>query len=616
MTTKIEWTRVPDGKGGFKKGETWNPAVGCYPVSPGCLNCYAEEVAGRGMCEQHRGLTQLRVVPKSEKTRGGKRWNGRVRLVPHVLSQPLRWRDPRGVFVGSMTDIFHDENVGYDVWVEHVTKLAVEFWTVVRTDGSPVGPMWRLDDDGVPDDAALVFSSPHGAESKAQEIRDRHEEGRLYIAAMFGVMAATPQHTYMLLTKRPENEAKWFAQPGIATLVDSFKHVALADCIEEVFAIERTEPVAEWPGYFVTSKGRVLSDRTNSGQRTADTHEVKPMAGPNGHARVMLYLGGTHARLLVHRLVLEAFVRPANGDEQACHINGDPTNNALWNLRWGSQSDNWSDRKRHGNRRSYAKITPAQAADIRSRWTGGRSTVVLAAEFGISDTQVRNIGTGKQWGPEYSAEWPLHSVWLGVTAEDQPRADARIPVLLSLPAAVHFVSYEPACGGVEFTPWLPRKTFDVTDDMLDAPDGSVLDGMERVVDRWEPRGPWISWLIAGGESGNGARPSHPEWFRSVRDQCVEPGVPFFGKQWGEWAPVGEPHYRMFDTHQTWVNKASSWMAKGDVCVDMTGKVLARGGDFDSAVYPIAVMRRVGKGAAGRELDGRVWDEFPSRDGEA
>ena len=94
MTTKIEWTWVPDGNGGHKRGETWNPQVGCLPVSPGCANCYAGRLAGRGMCEQHRGLTKL-----------GKRgyvFDGTITRVPRLLEQPLRWRKPRGISDASL----------------------------------------------------------------------------------------------------------------------------------------------------------------------------------------------------------------------------------------------------------------------------------------------------------------------------------------------------------------------------------------------------------------------------------------------------------------------------------------------------------------------------------
>lgn len=131
MTT-IEWTTPP----GTTKGETWNPTVGCSRVSPGCENCYAEKIAHRGMSPQHKGLTVL--------GKHGVRWNGKINLVPSALEKPLRWRKPRGVFVDSMSDLFHP---------------------------------------GVPFE---------------------------YIAIVFGVMGARPQHTFQILTKRPERMVDFF----------------------------------------------------------------------------------------------------------------------------------------------------------------------------------------------------------------------------------------------------------------------------------------------------------------------------------------------------------------------------------------------------------------------
>ena len=117
--------------------------------------------------------------------------------------------------------------------------------------------------------------------------------------------------------------------------------------------------------------------------------------------------------------------------------------------------------------------------------------------------------------PHRSACWPLPNVWLGVSVEDQATADARIPLLLQTPAAVRFVSYEPALGPLKlYVPWTyPR------------------DGAEAMGIYGGDRG-CIDWLIAGGESGPGARPFDLAWARSARDQCKAAGVPFFMKQLG------------------------------------------------------------------------------------
>lgn len=133
--------------------------------------------------------------------------------------------------------------------------------------------------------------------------------------------------------------------------------------------------------------------------------------------------------------------------------------------------------------------------------------------------------------------WPLPNVWLGVSAEDQARADERIPDLLATPAAVRFVSAEPLLGPVDFenidiVPWLDsfRKT------PRPDPDSPNWPAIKYDVLRGHVKGPddinqtKLDWIIVGGESGKYARPMHPDWVRSIRDQCAAAGVPFFFKQ--------------------------------------------------------------------------------------
>jgi len=130
--------------------------------------------------------------------------------------------------------------------------------------------------------------------------------------------------------------------------------------------------------------------------------------------------------------------------------------------------------------------------------------------------------------------WPLPNVWLGVSVEDQATADERIPVLLDTPAALRFISAEPLLGPVDlwdirpnrYPPsgwsWNPMKGF------------KMHYSNSRIVDA-----PRLDWVIAGGESGPGSRPAHPDWFRKLRDECVREGVPFFFKQWGDYLPAGQ-----------------------------------------------------------------------------
>lgn len=115
--------------------------------------------------------------------------------------------------------------------------------------------------------------------------------------------------------------------------------------------------------------------------------------------------------------------------------------------------------------------------------------------------------------------WPLPNVWLGVSVEDQTRANLRIPALLDTPAAVRFLSCEPLLGPIDLRQSLAKSRPDFDGDRL------------YVRDR-------LHWVIAGGESGRGARPMHPDWARDLRDQCAAAEVPFHFKQWGEHDETG------------------------------------------------------------------------------
>ena len=139
-------------------------------------------------------------------------------------------------------------------------------------------------------------------------------------------------------------------------------------------------------------------------------------------------------------------------------------------------------------------------------------------------------------GNDRAPEMPLPNVWLGVTAEDQTRADERWDDLAATPAARRFVSIEPMLGAIDLTrivrrpdksvpgPSVPPMLIDALNGTIRLPSGI---GGKRNMAR-------LDWVIAGGESGPKARPSHPDWFRALRDQCAAAGVPFFFKQWGEW----------------------------------------------------------------------------------
>ena len=132
--------------------------------------------------------------------------------------------------------------------------------------------------------------------------------------------------------------------------------------------------------------------------------------------------------------------------------------------------------------------------------------------------------------------WPLPNVHIGVSVEDQQRANERIPLLLQAPAALRFLSVEPLLEPVQLqSEWLlgafdrcPDETNDATDECRGCP-GYSLPGGDYC---GAIRGPKVDWLVVGGESGPGSRPCHVDWIRSVVRQCQDGGVPTFVKQLG------------------------------------------------------------------------------------
>jgi len=208
------------------------------------------------------------------------------------------------------------------------------------------------------------------------------------------------------------------------------------------------------------------------------------------------------------------------------------------------------------------------------------------------------------WKHERDTAIPLPNVWLGVSVEDQDAANERIPLLLQTAAAVRFVSYEPALAPVDFSAWLPGPIMVCgAKEPMPAESARALRALGNAAFR-HIGGKMLDWIIAGGESGPHARPAHPDWFRSVRDQCISAGVPFFFKQWGEW---------------------SSQSVDGRADLESTYIICPCGasfGKYDGAVgkkhsgsshHPIGAwyaIRKIGKKAAGRLLDGRAWNEFP------
>jgi protein gp37 len=169
-----------------------------------------------------------------------------------------------------------------------------------------------------------------------------------------------------------------------------------------------------------------------------------------------------------------------------------------------------------------------------------------------------------RWGP---GAFP-NNLWFGVSVENQDTANKRIPWLLRIPAEKRFISAEPLLERVSINMlWMEEEQKEpFRDELLEHT--FLLDAQKE-----------LDWVIVGGESGFHARPMHPDWVRSIRDQCAQTGTPFFFKQWGAWIPNSQ--------------KNDSKMKYSEV--DMMGSEM---------------LYKVGKKAAGRVLDSEVYNQYP------
>jgi protein gp37 len=223
---------------------------------------------------------------------------------------------------------------------------------------------------------------------------------------------------------------------------------------------------------------------------------------------------------------------------------------------------------------------------------------------------------GWMWDPQYlddgeggydkdseliwEGAWPLKNLWLGVTAENQEYANKRIPILLQIPAIKRFVSVEPMLGPIDFyEPQMGNEHYNTLKGFGDISGGNGHFG-----------GPKLDWVICGGESGPGARPLHPDWVRSIRDQCKEANVPFFFKQWGMYRPfeptAQPPFYRDVASNVEYDGHGMNFY---DQYSGEPGKW--KGGQWiEDLETQDCIWLKVGKKVAGSKLEGKEYKEYP------
>ena len=233
-------------------------------------------------------------------------------------------------------------------------------------------------------------------------------------------------------------------------------------------------------------------------------------------------------------------------------------------LRWNREAAEFE--REHGRRRRVFCASLADVFDNEVPTTWRMDLFSLIADTPNLDWLIltKRIGNVMRMcsGDSLMFDMICNRVWLGATVVNQEEADRDIPKLDRTPAAVRWLSMEPLLGPVDI-------------------------GWERLWGTGGSNG--IDWVVAGGESGPEARPMHPGWVRSLRDQCGYAGVPFLFKQWGEWLPAGkEPNevQRLTLQFARPTARCYSW-ADGETLV------------------------HAGKKAAGRSLDGALHDGYPT-----
>lgn len=203
--------------------------------------------------------------------------------------------------------------------------------------------------------------------------------------------------------------------------------------------------------------------------------------------------------------------------------------------------------------------------------------------------------------------WPLPNVWMGVSAEDQAHYDERLPHLMSMPAAVRWISAEPLLGPIDLR--------------LNRIYATAFSGPQHRIQMFESYVKnALHWVVAGGESGWTPRPMHPDWARSLRDQCSGTNIRYFFKQWGGFRPVAA-----FADSTEDIMKAAGATADQIVEAKSPYIVVTAAGETlqlpvpEWAEYRMAsaceapwLMKKVHRGAEeDRTLDGKLHQEYPT-----
>ena len=305
------------------------------------------------------------------------------------------------------------------------------------------------------------------------------------------------------------------------------------------------------------------------------------------------------------------------GVEWGTHAERRRTSAGNWAMpkRWNDQAGAFM--AQHGRRQRVFCASLADVFDnqVDPQWRADLFALIQATPALDWLLLTKRIGNVKAMLPEAVTGGALPpNLWLGATICNQEEADRDIPKLRAVPTRVRFLSMEPLLGPVDIRNHMwpvhgwwrgPHNSY------REAKAAGAECGLKcQALVSKAAADSFLNWVIVGGESGPGARPIHPDWARSLRDQCQAAGVPFFFKQWGEWI---EPDIYGNNTRLTVREgdpefESAAASMDGFLCKD--GRFAATLSDMADDIRYLGVLR-VGRKAAGRLLDGREWNEVPT-----
>ena len=197
--------------------------------------------------------------------------------------------------------------------------------------------------------------------------------------------------------------------------------------------------------------------------------------------------------------------------------------------------------------------------------------------------------------------WPDNIIGM-VTAENQAMADLRIPLLLQCGFKTTGVSIEPMLGPVDITEFEEEEwRCDGCGEFYSHFQDATCNHCGYAERHSEYRNQ-LAWVIVGGESGPKARPMHPDWVRSIKDQCIAANVPFFFKQWGEWG-IFEPIPNDIKKRLRIIGTSKLLSPKTIIKIFL---------EHENSTIPLTGWAKVGKKKAGCILDGKEWKQYPER----